>query len=331
MNSSSLIYALHWLVRDTFRQALAGKVFWIMLAVSGLCTVFCLGVSIEESGTMRPEKDFLYSKSGKPLTGPNPEPGKMSLLFGAFRLTLPRDAEAEIHLIQVILGTWVAGAAGLLMTLVWTAGFLPDFLQPSTASVLLAKPVPRWLFVVGKYLGVVLFVALQMAIFFGATWLALGVRTGVWLPGYLACCPLLVFHFAVLYSFSVLLAVTWRSAVACVLGVILFWAVCFGLNYARHAAVALPSLAKDAKPLSPFTATVIDLGYWLFPKPADAIMILEDALNAEKVKGTLADLPEFAKVRSMDQFDPIASLFTSFLFTLAMLGIAGLQLAKTDY
>ena len=40
--------------------------------------------------------------------------------------------------------------------LVWTAGFLPDFLQPSAASVLFAKPVPRWTVLLGKYAGVVI-------------------------------------------------------------------------------------------------------------------------------------------------------------------------------
>lgn len=331
MNSSAFLYALRWLIRDTFRQALAGKVFWIMLAISGLCILFCLGVSIEGGESLRPEGDFLYSKSGQPLTGPNPEAGKMNLLFGMFRVQLHRDGEAEVHMLQVFLSSWVAGVAGLLLTLMWTAGFLPDFLQPSSAAVLLAKPAPRWVFLVGKYLGVVTFVAFQAAVFFAGTWIALGLRTGHWLPGYLAGCPLLVLHFAVLFSFSALVAVCTRSAVSCILSVLLFFAICFGMNYGRHAVVALPTLMPGAPALSPVSSTLVELGYWLLPKPADFIMILEDAQNAAKEKATLGSLPEFAIVREQGELDPVASLLSSFVFSVVMLAVAGVQLAKTEY
>lgn len=331
MNSSNIIYALRWLVRDTFRQALASKVFWIMLAISGLATVFCLGVSIEGGERLRDEGELVSPKTKQPLTGPNPEPGSMKLLFGAFKVQLFRDGESEIHMIQVFLGTWVAGVVGLLLTLVWTAGFLPDFLQPSAASVLLAKPAPRWLFLAGKFLGVVLFVAAQSLVFFGATWLALGIKTNVWLAGYLAGCPLLVLHFAALYSFSVLIAVCTRSTVACVLAVIVFWATCFGMNYARHSMVALPTLSPNANHISGFSSSLSELGYWVLPKPADFLMILEDALHADKHRATLGSLPEFETVRRMGAFDPVAALVTSFLFSIAMLLLAGMQLKKTDY
>src|SRR5262249_52015854 len=75
---------------------------------------------------------------------------------------------------------WVADWAGLLLALVWTAGFLPSFLEPASVSVLLAKPVPRWLVLAGKVLGVVAFVGVLAVAFVGATWLALALRTGVW-------------------------------------------------------------------------------------------------------------------------------------------------------
>jgi len=55
------------------------------------------------------------------------------------------------------------------------------------------------------------------------TWFALGLRTNVWDMTYWWCIPLLLLQFAVLYSFSVLLAVTTRSTVACVFGSLLFW------------------------------------------------------------------------------------------------------------
>src|ERR1051325_2354402 len=163
-----------------------------MLSCSTLMIVFCLGVSVE-GGVVRDEGE-LYTKSGKALAGQNDEPGQMSLLFGLFPVSFARSQEDQVHFLLSILASWVAGTIGILMALVWTSGFLPEALHPNAASVLLAKPVPRWLFLTGKYLGVICFVALQATIFFAGTWLALGVRTGVWQVEYLLGAPILVGH-----------------------------------------------------------------------------------------------------------------------------------------
>src|SRR5438034_6228099 len=289
MNSPQTIYALRWLVRDTFRQALATRIFWIMLGVSALAVIFCLGVSVEGGENLRPERDFLYHpKTNESLTGPTHDLGELRLMFGAFKVSLPRDRESGVHLIHVILATWVAGTVGLLATLVWTAGFIPEALQPGNAAVLFTKPVPRELVLVGRYLGVVLFVALHASIFFAGTWLALGARTNVWLHGYLAGIPLLVLQFAALYSVSVLIAVYTRSTMACILGSVLFWVLCMAVNYARDAAVALPQIAPASRSLSPLTFALVDATYWTLPKPADFIMILEHALNARAHMATLS-------------------------------------------
>jgi len=330
MTGPETIYAVRWLIRDTFRQARATRLFWIMLAVSGLCIVFCLGVGVEGGDSLRrPGEQELFDRHNQPFVGANR--GHMTLLFGTMRFELARDAEGGVHLLQVLLGMWVAGAAGLLLTLIWTAGFIPEFLQPSAASVLFAKPVPRWALLVGKFLGVTAFVAFQALLFFGGTWLALGLRTGVWLYGYLAGIPLLVLHFAIVYSFSALLAVGTRSTVASIFGAILFWLVCFGVNYGRHATAALPELAGGAASMPSAAGLVIEAGYWLLPKPADMVMILEQAVAAEKHFTTLTDVAEFAAVQRTGAFAPALSLFTSLLFAAAMLGIAGRQLAAADY
>lgn len=328
MNSPALIYALRWLIRDTFRQAVAGKVFWILLILSAMAIVFCLGVSVE--GGLRFEEGELVTPSGEPHTASGQPPGKLHLLFGAMKIDFYRGPAQEVHLIQVVLATWVAGTVGLLLTLVWTAGFLPDSLQPASASVLLAKPVPRWVFLLGKYLGVVLFMALQTFIFFFGTWVALGLKTDVWEVGYLAGIPLLTLQFAGLFAFSVLLAVLTRNTVACVLGVVLFWAICTGVNYARHAAMALPELSNGAE-MSGGSLFLINLGYWVLPKPADMLILLEDALGAASMKTTLSSLPEFAAVQRLGAFDPLLSMASIFLFVALMLALAGYQLRKVDY
>jgi hypothetical protein len=101
---------------------------------------------------------------------------------------------------------------------------------------------------------VLAFVAFQRTILVGGTWLALGPRIGVWNPGYLWTIPLLVLHFGIFFSFSILLAVCTRSTIVCVVGSVVFWFLCWGMNYGRHAMVALPELNQRQKRCRPYSA-----------------------------------------------------------------------------
>ena len=112
----------------------------------------------------------------------------------------------------------MADTLGLLLTLIWTAGFLPGFLDGRSISVLLAKPAPRWLLLAGKYVGVLAFVLFHATLFVGGTWLAIGCERAFGMPTYLYAIPLLLLHFAVFFSVSLLLAVLTRSTVVCVFG-----------------------------------------------------------------------------------------------------------------
>jgi hypothetical protein len=218
-----------------------------------------------------------------------------------------------------------------LLSLIWTAGLIPEALAPSNAAALFTKPAPRWLFLAGKFAGVVVIVAGLTAFFFLGTWFALGFRTGEWDHGYLAGIPLLLLQFVSLYSVSVLLAVMTRSAAACVLGTLLVWALAVGINYGRHAAVALPHLGANTPTLSPFTLFLVDAAYWMLPKPLDCQMLLEQALGAGAHLATLSSLPEFARVREAGEFFPSAAVFTSLLFSVVVLALAGRQLRKVEY
>src|SRR4030088_1674685 len=98
----------------------------------------------------------------------------------------------------------------------------------------------------GKYAGVLAVVFLHLVVFVGGTWLGLGAHTGVWNASYLLCVPILLLHFAIFFSFSLLLAVCTRSTVVCVFGSIVFWFLCWGMNYGRHAVVTAAHLAPES-------------------------------------------------------------------------------------
>ena len=66
--------------------------------------------------------------------------GDLTLAFGAIQVPLARDTRGAIHFFELILAGGVADTLGLMLTLIWTAGFLPSFLEGRNISVLLAKP-----------------------------------------------------------------------------------------------------------------------------------------------------------------------------------------------
>jgi ABC-type transport system involved in multi-copper enzyme maturation permease subunit len=250
--------------------------------------------------------------------------GQMTLAFGAISVSLGRERADAVHYLELLLAWGLAGVLGVLLALVWTAGFVPTFLEPSAASVLLAKPVARWRLLLGKYFGVLTFVAAQVALFVVLTWLALGVRTGVWDAAYLWCVPLLLLQFAIFYSASVLIGVVTRSTVACVFGSLLFWALTWGINYGRVMTLTLP----EGQHLSSLTLALADAAYWICPKPIDAGLILFNALDAQ---AHFAKPMVFEVLESRQTFSPQLSILSSLLITGVLLAVSSYEFSAADY
>jgi hypothetical protein len=320
------------MVGDTFRQSFASGIGWLLLGLSTVCIVVCLSVSVSGPRTLAaPDEhaDFLprfdaEARDGHKLrqSGVVVADGTLSLGFGAVRVPATRDIPAAVRFLELILAAGVADTLGLLLTLVWTAGFLPAFLDPAAISVLLAKPVSRWGLLLGKYVGVLCFVLVQATYFVGGTWLALALRTGVWDASYLWSIPLLLLQFAVFFSFSLLLAVSTRSTVACVFGSVAFWGICWAINFGRHAVAAAAELAPQGS-FSPAVRWSAEIGYWLFPKPVDFSRLVFEGLGAEAY---------FRPLMANAAAPPLPlSVLTSVLCGGYLLLAAGRQFARMDY
>ena len=324
------IRTVRWMVRDTFRQSVATKLFWAMLGITALCAVFCFGITVE-GATERPRHPAeLPTYMPKGQAGPEvaaegirvPD-GKVTLGFGLFEYPITKTKTDAVRVILVWLAGVVADTAGVLLALLWTAGFLPTFLEPQAVTVLLAKPAPRWAVLAGKYLGVVLFVALQAAVFVGATWFATGAATGVWDGTYWFAVPLLVVNFAVFYAVSALLAVCTRSTVVSVFGTLLFWLLCWAMNLTEHKLAG-----ADIPGKSPAAGVLVKAGYWVLPKPLDLGGIFFDAMNADAYA---APIPELAAAKERGTYHPELAVLTSLLFAAAALAVAGYEFRHTDY
>ncbi|QEH35995.1 ABC-2 family transporter protein [Aquisphaera giovannonii] len=315
--------AVAWVVRDTFRQAMASRLFWLMLGATGLCVALCLSLGIEGEKPIRvPGEAELFGGDGRPRSGPDPSPGRLTLAFGGFRVLLFRDGEAMARFLESLFAGWVAGGIGTLLAIVWTAGFLPDFLGRRAAPLAFSKPLPRWGLLLVKELAVLAFVAFQATLFVGGTWLALGLRTGCWAAGYLWSVPLLLLHFAIIHSVSTLLAASTRNAVVSILGSVGVWSLCAAINYGRHAARTLAETAPGVAAGSAHLNAAIEVAYWLLPKPADLMLLLD------RLAGPAGNLPEILDRAS---YSPALSIFSSLAFVAAFLGLAAWEVERIDY
>ncbi len=330
MRPSPRVPVIAALVADTFRQSFASKIFWIMALVTGLSIALCASIRIEGGNLIKlPDEIELSQADGTPLSSHDMEkPGRMTLAFGAIPLGLFRDGLTMIQFLQAMLAKWVAGAAGTLLALVWTAGFLPEFLQPNAASVLLAKPISRRLLLAGKCLGVLAFVTFHSLVFVLGTWLALGLSTGYWDAGYLWAAPLLVIHFAIIYGASALIAVFTRNPSACLFGSLLFWLVCFAMNTARDSIVTLPASDQKAAKMGERVRPLVEAGYWILPKPADLVVVLDDAIRGHE---HFTMQPELSAIKDRPEFHPVLSILSSLAFAALTIGLASRQFEATDY
>jgi ABC-type transport system involved in multi-copper enzyme maturation permease subunit len=334
MNLPDVIRTIRWMVRDTLRQSLSTKLFWVMLAVTAVATLLCLSVEVQgDTPVARADYEvpaaLPKAEAGRlgadklKNDGVRVIAGEVTLGFGAVTVPIGRNREDSVRFIELWLVAAVADTVGVLLALLWTAGFLPTFLEPQAVTVLLAKPAPRWSLLVGKYLGVVLFVGLNAVLFIAGTWTALGLKTGVWYPAYWLAVPLLVLNFGVFYAVSAFLAVWTRSTVASAFGTLLFWVLCWAMNYTHHRLTAYP-----IEGFTQMSQLLLDVGYWTLPKPLDLGGIFYDAMRAD---GFAVKVEELQQVQDAGKFHPELSLLASCGFSAAVLGLAAYEFEMMDY
>jgi ABC-type transport system involved in multi-copper enzyme maturation permease subunit len=329
MNAPAAFLAIRWLIWDTFRQAQASAIFWAMLVVSFGCIVFCATVSTSDDLPIYPTDEAGYRLPASKMSerdkaredGVEVIDGEIRFLFGSVRVKWSSWRDDAVRWLQLLMAGGIADTAGLWLALIWTAAFLPSFLEPASVTVLLAKPVPRWSLLAGKFLGVLVLVLFQATVFVVGTWLALGFATGIWDGRYLLAIPMLLLHFTMFFSFSVMLAVWTRSTIVCIFGSLLFWFMCWGMNYGRHFNLVVLSKQPDA---TVGLSGALEVGYWVLPKPADMGFLLSQALNAEKYFPVSKDL-------ALAHIDPTLSILSSLAFSAVMLAIACYEFIQADY
>jgi ABC-type transport system involved in multi-copper enzyme maturation permease subunit len=127
---------------DSMRLLRARVLFWISLGISVFAALVYLSIGFDEEG--------------------------MTLLFGAFHIKeafLAKGSQgAEIVYLAIfskaIIGMWLSWIA-IIVALISCAPIFPEFMAEGSAGVALSKPVSRPLLFAYKFIGALLFMAVQ--------------------------------------------------------------------------------------------------------------------------------------------------------------------------
>ncbi len=144
-----------------------------------------------------------------------------------------------------------------------TSGLINSQMEKGAIDLLLSKPVPRWLYIVGRYAGGVLIIALEASWFILGMWVVVSTATGMWNVGFLLCAFFITLGFAGIFSIVVLVAVLSRSsALSIIIGIGLFFIN--GLISLGHAIETM--VATNGKSWLTMIANIL---YYVFPSSTD--------------------------------------------------------------
>jgi ABC-2 type transport system permease protein len=243
------------LILDTFREALARKIFWAFLfASTALLIFFLLVMRIDVVNGMIASVTIFgqtpHGHGGGPVTAEQ----------------LVRNAQAGLSVFLYTLGMGLAIFA--------SAGLISAVFEPGRVELLLSKPVTRTQILLGRYLGNLLIVVSNLIYLVFGFWIIFGAKTGVWRPHLLLASAVTLFVFAVMLAFILLTAVVWENAAVSILSTYALVVLCLVLGGKSLLERLLSSeLSRD----------IVRTLYYAFPKIPDNGTILVNIVKGEAI------------------------------------------------
>jgi ABC-type transport system involved in multi-copper enzyme maturation permease subunit len=123
---------------------------------------------------------------------------------------LPFNGDTLLESVVFTAQAFVSGAAywiGILLALFATGGLIATLTERGYADVILTKPLSRSAVLGGRLLAVMAVMLALVTYLFGAVWLVMSIKTGIWSPRFLLAIPVVFGMFAVVYSVVTLVGV----------------------------------------------------------------------------------------------------------------------------
>ncbi|MDP6987530.1 MAG: ABC transporter permease subunit [Phycisphaerales bacterium] len=212
----SVWIAILAILRESWLTLRAEKLFKLVLGLNLLVIIAYMSIGFDDTGVSLffglTHIDSEYIRVGTPLAA------TMYLgIYSAF-----------------IINLWLAWAASIL-ALISTSSIFPSFLREGAVELVISRPTRRTTIFFVKYIGGLLFVAIQVGIFTLGAFLAAGWRIDVWDPMIFLAIPLVTLFYSYLFCINVLVGVITRSTLTALLATLLFWFGTFSIHTADEA------------------------------------------------------------------------------------------------
>jgi len=249
MSTRSLLVTVA-LVRDTFREAFARKIFWAFFGCSTALILF-----------------FIFIMKIDVVQGAI---ATISLFGNTSR---GEDVQKLVRQVHAAIAAFLF-TAGMFLAVFASAGLIPAVFEPGRIELLLSKPVERYHILLGRYIGNLLVIAANVFYLVFAVWVIFGIKTGVWTAGFLWSSVLILFIFAVLLTVVVLVGVLWESAVVATM-------VTFGLMLMSPILAQQSILERLLS--SEWSRNVVRVMYYALPKVFDVGRIVRGLVLGDPV------------------------------------------------
>ncbi len=236
MNPRALI-ATGALVVDTFREAFARRIFWGFLGASTLLLALLSMVTTIQVG---------------PATN---------------------DPAMMVRQTQGLIAT-LFYFAGMALAVFASSGLVSAMFEPGRIGLLLSKPISRTHLLLGRYLGNLLVVAVNILYLVGGAWLLFGLKMGVWNMGFLLSSLCTLFVFAVLLAVIVLVELVWESSAIAT-------TTAFGLLFVSP--ILAQRAAIERMLGSELSRTVLKVLYFTLPRTSEISTITQQLIMGQPV------------------------------------------------
>jgi ABC-type transport system involved in multi-copper enzyme maturation permease subunit len=269
------------------------------------------------------EPDFKFDVRLKSLSGASGWPHAVRFFFGSSGQIRGIPLGTSLRFIQDIIVNGFGAAITMILSVVFTAFFIPNMLRKGSLDLLISKPIGRVQLLVYKYLGGLLFIFILSTFTIGGVWLVMALQSGHWDPRFLLIIPVLTFTFAIVYSVSTAVAVFTRSAIAAIL-----------VSLAFMLGLYILGQVKTIFEVNKITGS-FDMPEWLYTLVDTLNNILPRYKDMDKLTSRLiveSTLP-YGDARLQGLIESPswgASISVSLIFIVLMLSLASWRLVKRD-
>ncbi|HEY3875808.1 MAG TPA: ABC transporter permease subunit [Candidatus Kapabacteria bacterium] len=196
------------IIEATIREGIARKTILGMFIVSTVAIVIAVllfQMDAVQHGLLSPASSHVQVQNGH-TSAPPPSLMGVTVLDGVWIVV-----STMLLLICVFIGVFV------------TAGFITSLMEKGSIDLLLSKPVARWTYIVGRYVGSVLIILLEVTYLILGLWIGAGLSLGSWNAGFLGSILSITLAFAGVFSLITLIGVLTRSSwLAIIIGLALY-------------------------------------------------------------------------------------------------------------